>query len=1158
MWRFWIDRGGTFTDCIGLSPKGALHFAKVLSTARAPLTGIRQILGIATDSPIPPCEVRLGTTVATNALLERKGANVGLLITRGFGDLPQIGHQARPEIFALRIQKPKALYRAVVQVDARIGPDGAVVETPDFVAVEAELKVLRAQVDSLAIVVMHAYANPALELELAKVAQNAGFEAVSLSHQVTRELGLVGRGDTTLVDAYLTPLLTAYLRSLQLELPGSRLALMQSSGQLTDAAHFRGPNAILSGPAGGAVGVRYVAEKAGFSAAIGLDMGGTSTDVCRFDGELEQRYENEIAGVRLRAPMLAIHTVAAGGGSICRFDGDRLQVGPQSAGAQPGPLCYGNQSSTELTLADVNFALGRLRGENFPFPLQSARVQQKLEALAQSLSTPDRPWTLESVAEGFLEVAHAHLAEAVRQVSVTRGYDVRQYPLVVFGGAGGQHACALARRLGIRSVLLHPLAGVLSALGMGLASQGWHGVRDAGRVLWSERCLDGLEGLYSALLAEGQAQFGPGRITRRLDLRYRGTEAPLTVLASADAASAFEALHQVRFGYARPGHPIEVVAIRVTLTQTSPTPPLENLAHPEIVAPQSGLLWIDGWQEVPLFTRHNLPARVEGPALLLEATGTVVIEPGFLLTQGPEGILCLTDQARPKATSTATEKDPVLLEIYNHRFMSIAEEMGVVLQRTALSVNIRERLDFSCAVFDADGGLVANAPHIPVHLGAMSESILGVLARHPNPEPGDVFAINDPHAGGSHLPDLTVITPVFRNQKRVFFTASRGHHADIGGITPGSMPPFSRSLAEEGIVFSAVKIVHRGHFDEAGVRALLASGPWPAREPDLNVADIIAQIAANAAGAARLLELLEQQGPQVPAYMRHVQDNARYLVERALERLPDGERTFVDALDEGAVIQVRISKQGTKLTVDFTGTSAELDGNLNAPPAVTVAALIYVLRCLVGAPIPLNRGCLEPVTLVLPEGSLLWPSPNRAVCGGNVETSQRIVDVLLGALNLAAASQGTMNNLTFGNARFGYYETIAGGAGATLGHKGASAVHTHMTNTRITDPEVLESRFPVRLLKFEIRSNSGGRGQWPGGDGVVRTLRFLEPMRVSILSERRVRAPFGLAGGASGAPGQNSVNGAPVAAKGSFALAAGDTIEIATPGGGGWGSLPKS
>ncbi|MFQ5509034.1 MAG: hydantoinase B/oxoprolinase family protein [Leptospirillia bacterium] len=1222
LWEFWIDRGGTFTDCIGKGPDGRISVAKVLSSSRAPLLGIRELLALAPDEPIPPCRIRMGTTVATNALLERKGEPTALAITRGFGDALAIGTQARPEIFDIRIEKPDTLYRQVIEIDARVTADGDELKAPDPHTLAAQLSALRdAGIDSVAIVLLHAHRHPGHETEVAKAARAAHFKWVSCSHDVAPEIGLTGRGDTTCVDAYLSPLIRDYVETLMAELPGSEVAMMQSSGRLTAARDFRGHNAILSGPAGGVVAAAQVAKWAGYSRAVGFDMGGTSTDVCRFDGDYARVYETVTAGVRIKAPMMDIHTVAAGGGSICRYDGFRFTVGPESAGADPGPLCYGltgkdgRPKATELTVTDLNVALGRVPPDRFPFPLDVDAVTAKLARMADAVNG-DRagaaPMTPTQVAEGFLAIADANMAQAVKEISVARGVDVRDDPLVVFGGAGGQHACAIARRLGMGTVLLHPMAGVLSALGMGLAQVGWNGDAPCGMDLDGD-VRSRLAPEFDRLAADGERSlreqgFRGERVAvqRRLDLRYRGTETPLCVPEPDDGdwLAAFTGQHHARFGYTRPEHPVEVVQVRVEVTGTDTPPALETMAPDAVESPpdgqpeHTGRVVFDGvaHSDVPFYRREAIcpGQRIAGPALVLEKTGTVVVAPGFTLHMEASGTLRLTDSSdtrsgEQKTVPDPSRADPVQLEIFNNLFMSIAGQMGAVLQNTAVSTNIKERLDFSCAVFDADGGLVANAPHIPVHLGAMGESVLAVKSAHPNMQPGDVFVTNDPFMGGSHLPDITVVTPVFVGGALSFFTASRGHHADIGGITPGSMPPFSTGLGEEGVVFSALPLVRDRRFLEADMRARLAEGPYPARNPDDNIADLKAQAAANRQGERLLGEMVAHYGEStVTAYMGHVQANARDQVAAAIGRLADGEHTFADSMDDGTPIAVRLTVAGERMTVDFTGSGPQVAGNLNAPPAVVKAALIYVLRTMVDERIPLNAGCLQPVDIVIPDGSILCPAPGAAVVAGNVETSTRVVDVLLGAVGLAAASQGTMNNITIGprhigaagskkvgraedvgtSGGWGYYETIAGGAGAVApwgdrdGSAGASGVHTHMTNTRITDAEVFESRYPVRVMRFGLRPMSGGAGRWPGGDGLIRRLMFLAPLTVSLLCERRETLPFGLAGGQPGAPGCNILirKGGrieEVSGKVVLNVESGDELVIETPGGGGVGN-PES
>ena len=1208
---FWIDRGGTFTDVIGVAPDGTLHTAKLLSSPNAPVEGIRTIcaavLGVAPDQPLPPCAVKLGTTVATNALLERRGTRTLLVTHAGLGDAFTIGTQARPELFSLEIAKPAPLHGAVVEAMGRCGASGQLWEEEDSAALADQLaQVRREGFTAVALVAMHASRHPELERRWAAVARRAGFDHVAASHQVAREQGFLARGETAIADAYLTPLLRRHSAELQAALPSSRLRFMQSSGGLTEAERFSGPRALLSGPAGGVVGAAAVARAAGCRHALGFDMGGTSTDVSLIvDGEVERAFETEVAGIRVRAPMLRIHTVAAGGGSLCRFDGFRLSVGPQSAGAEPGPLCYGRASAQgELALTDINLFLGRLQADRFPFPLTRAPLEDALARLEASLRSAGHDLDRLAIATGFVEIANAAMAQAIQQISVARGVDPRDCALVGFGGAGGQHVCGVARRLGISRILLHPLAGLLSAYGIGVAPLSWDGQTDA------RQCLLGQDGRLpprrarewtaledrgrAALLQEGASR-EELRVERSLDCRYRGTETALTVAEPADGdwARAFAVAHRARFSYERSGRPVEVTALRLRVRAPGRGPAGSGQAVAEAggaAAPsphadprprRRAEVWFSGRGriEVPIFDREALAPghSLAGPALVLEATGTVVIDPGFRARVTGEGILDLEDGTPGRSTTVVPARpatahappdsdldrpDPVRLEVFGHRFMSIAEQMGAVLRNTSVSANIKERLDYSCAVFDAAGGLVANAPHIPVHLGAMQETVRVLRTRFPDLGPDDALITNDPFQGGSHLPDVTVVTPVFLDgaTEPACFVGSRGHHADLGGITPGSMPAHSRSLSEEGIVLEPTRLLRSGHFDEAGLRRRLATGPYPARNPDDNVADIEAMLAANRTGVAELRTWAGEVGTAaLRTTMQQLQAGAAAAVAREIGRLPPGEHRFRDRLDDGTPIAVRLEVAGERMVIDFAGTGAAVPGNLNAPAAVVHAAVLYVLRSLVTDRIPLNGGCLAPVEIRTPAGSVLDPPPGSAVVGGNVETSQRVVDVLLGALGLAAASQGTMNNVTFGTADFGYYETIGGGAGAGPRFHGASGVHVHMTNTRITDPEVLESRYPVRLLEFSLRRGSGGAGRYRGGDGLRRRYEFLAPVSVSLLSERRDVAPWGLAGGRPGATGRNGVERRGgriewVGGKAQLELAMGDRLLIETPGGGGFGA----
>ncbi len=1193
-WSFSIDRGGTFTDTIARDPAGAVHVDKRLSSDAAPRDAIASVLEGAgawqEGDTLPPVEVRLGTTVATNALLERRGVPTALVTNCGLGDVLAIGTQERPELFDLAIDRPPPLHARVLEAAGRLAADGTEIEALDLAALREDLVAAReAGLASVAILGLHAYLDPGHERAIAELARELGFDHVVASSEVAREMGLLARGETTVADAYLTPLLRAHVRGLADALPGSQLRFMQSSGGLTEAGRFRGPNALLSGPAGGVLGASRVARAAGFERAIGFDMGGTSTDVALVAGDdTERAFETLVAGLRVRAPMLRIHTVAAGGGSLCRFDGIRLTVGPESASADPGPLCYGRASARELALTDVNLFLGRLPADRFPFELDPAPVRAALARLGEQLTKAGLPRSADEIASGFVEIANGHMAQAIQEVSVARGVDPRDHALVGFGGAGGQHVCAVARALGIRTILLHPLAGLLSAHGIAGAPVAWDGQRDAGRVRIGEdgRAPAAVEAMQDELEAEGRAALAREgiapdgmRVERLLDLRYVGTETPLPVARpnDGDYAAAFDAAHRQRFGYARPGRAVEVPTARVRVVERVVPPAAAPVPERVAVPPPERdrrRVWFPGTgrTEAPIYDREALQEgmRIAGPALVLEATGTVAIDPGFEARVEAEGVLRLEDRERSTrdgaraddgsaATRHLEEADPVRLEVLGSRFMSIAEQMGAVLRNTSVSTNIKERLDYSCAVFDPEGGLVANAPHIPVHLGAMGATVRAVRAAFPRLAPGDAVVTNDPGAGGSHLPDITVVSPVFVDDELGFFVASRGHHADVGGITPGSMPAHSTRIEEEGVLIPPTLLVRGGRLEEDTIRARLLDAPHPVRRIEDNLADLEAMVAANRAGERLLHDLVGDVGREgATVTMGQLQQAAARKVAREIARLPDGAHDFADALDDGTPVRVRLVVAGDRMTIDFDGSGAAHPGNLNAPRAVVEAAVLYVLRALVAERIPLNGGCLDPVEIRTPAGSLLDPPAGAAVVGGNVETSQRVVDVLLGALGRVAASQGTMNNVAFGTAAFGYYETLGGGAGAGLDFAGASAVHTHMTNTRITDAEVLEQRYPVRLVHFGLRRGSGGAGAQPGGDGLVREYAFLEPVSLSLLTERRVRAPYGIAGGGAGARGRNRVLRADgreerLESRATVELDAGDRLRIETPGGGGAG-----
>jgi 5-oxoprolinase (ATP-hydrolysing) len=1219
-WQFWIDRGGTFTDIVARRPDGGLVTHKLLSEnpeqyRDAAVAGIRHLLGLQPGDPIPHGAVdavKMGTTVATNALLERKGEPTALAITRGFRDALRIAYQNRPRLFDRHIVLPELLYARVIEIDERMGAHGDVVRALDEDGARRGLQdAYDAGLRALAIVFMHGYRYTGHEEAVARIARAIGFTQVSMSHAVSPLMKLVARGDTTVVDAYLSPILRRYVDQVASELPGVNLQFMQSSGGLTDARAFQGKDSILSGPAGGIVGMVRASRLAGFERVIGFDMGGTSTDVSHYAGDFERVFETQVAGVRMRAPMMSIHTVAAGGGSVLHFDGSRYRVGPDSAGANPGPASY--RRGGPLTVTDCNVMLGKIQPRHFPQvfgpqadqPLDLDAVRAGFERLAAEIgrasgaapssapySAPYSAPSPESVAEGFIRIAVGNMANAIKQISVQRGHDVTDYALTSFGGAGGQHACLVADALGMKTVFIHSLAGVLSAYGMGLADQG------AMRERAVERRLDAIgdgelaheldtlgAAARAALLGQG-VQDERIELLRRVHLRYEGTDSAIVVpFGGMDAMRAgFEQAYRRRFSFLMPDKALVVEAVSVEALGRSDAPPEQPLgqscdasANAPADAPavhETVPMFGDGaWRDTEVYLRRGLAPghRVDGPAIIAEDNATTVVETGWRAEVTPCNHLVLRRvQALPERHAIGTTADPVMLEIFNNLFMSIAEQMGLRLQNTAYSVNIKERLDFSCAIFDADGNLVANAPHMPVHLGSMGESIKAVMRKNGaakgagRMKAGDVYMLNDPYNGGTHLPDVTVISPVFDRTgvEILFYVGSRGHHADIGGTTPGSMPPDSRHIEEEGVLIDNVKLVDGadGVLREAEVRTLLGGARYPARNPDQNLADLRAQVAANQKGVDELHRMVAHFGLDVVrAYMGHVQDNAEEAVRRVIPLLRDGH--FVNQLDNGARIEVaiRVDHAARSAEIDFSGTSGQLPNNFNAPAAVCMAAVLYVFRTLVDDAIPLNAGCLKPLKVIIPPGSMLNPHYPASVVSGNVETSTCITNALYGALGAMAASQGTMNNFTFGNARYQYYETISGGSGAGPGFDGTDVVQTNMTNSRLTDPEILEFRFPVRLEGYAIRAGSGGAGRWRGGNGGVRQVRFLAPMTAAILSNNRLHAPFGMAGGEPGAKGRNLVLRADGRVEelghiGKVDMAAGDMFVIETPGGGGYGT----
>ena len=1230
-WQFWVDRGGTFTDVVARKPDGSLQTHKLLSEnpehyQDAAVQGIRDLMGLSADAPIPPgalAAVKMGTTVATNALLERKGEPTALVITQGLEDLLRIGYQNRPKLFDLHIQVPEMLYSRVVTASERMGADGERLLPLEEAALREGLQAAYDEgYRAVAVALLHAYRFPAHEQRAGEIAAEIGFEQVSLSHVVSPLVKLVSRGDTTVVDAYLSPVLRRYVDQVRDALGGvrrteadaaggasetakaatglspdaasaeleakaqGRLMFMQSNGGLTDADFFQGKDAILSGPAGGVVGMVRTAQHAGFDRLIGFDMGGTSTDVCHFAGRFEQSFETEVAGVRLRAPMMNIHTVAAGGGSILKFEDGRLQVGPESAGANPGPACY--RRGGPLTVTDCNVLLGKVQPDFFPAvfgakanqPLDPGVVREKFEALAQSIAAErgESPRPVEELAEGFLRIAVENMANAIKKISVQRGYDVTGYTLNSFGGAGGQHACQVADVLGMEQVFLHPFAGVLSAFGMGLADVRASRQHQFDRPLSAlSEALPVLEDMARAVQADVAAQgIEAAQIEafRRLHVRTAGAHQSLPLdFAVADDLSAvvaaFVAAHEQRFGFTPETADLWIEMLEVEgVGQTG-----QDAAVPFEPAPGEARLGqrrlhLDGRaQDVDVYDRARLHAGqgLTGPCLIIEKTGTTMIEPGWSGQCLQGGNLLLTRaESLTREEAIGTDVDPIMLEVFNNQFMSIAEQMGTTLENTAYSVNIKERLDFSCALFDARGDLVANAPHVPVHLGSMSESVRLVLARNRGQiRPGDVFMLNNPYKGGTHLPDVTVITPVFdaAGEAIVATVASRGHHADIGGRTPGSAPPDSRHIAEEGVVIDNFLMVEQGRLRAEETRALLASGDFPCRNIDQNMADLAAQIAANRTGEHALQALIGQYGLEtVHAYMDHVQDNAEESVRRVIDVLRDCRFTHhFDSGDKRIEVAITVDRDSRSATLDFSGTSAQDVFNYNAPPAICRAVVLYVFRTLVGKNIPMNEGCLKPLSLLIPPGSMINPHYPAAVISGNTEVSQALAETLFGALAVVAGSQGTVNNFVYGNERFQNYETICGGTGAGPGFDGASAVHSHMTNTRMTDPEVLENRFPVRVDAFAIRRGSGGAGRYQGGDGIHRRLRFLDAVTVTVLTSNRVRQPYGAAGGEPGQSGRNAVrraDGSRVALAGNdqIELEPGDVFVMDTPGGGGYGA----
>jgi len=1200
-WDFWIDRGGTFTDIVGRSPNGSLHPHKLLSEnpesyRDAAIQGIKDILGLKTNENIPSDQVgnvKMGTTVATNALLERKGDRTALLITKGFRDMLEIGYQARPDIFAKEIIKPELLYEKIIEVEERVLTDGTVEAPINLEKLAADITSLKDEgIDSVAITFMHAWKFTDHEKQAAELVRQAGFGQVSVSHEVSPLIKLIGRGDTTIVDAYLSPILRRYVEQVSDELgvqeaakankDGPRLMFMMSSGGLTAADLFQGKDAILSGPAGGVVGAVETSKLAGFEKMIGFDMGGTSTDVSHFDGELERSFDTEIAGVRMRAPMMRIHTVAAGGGSILSFNSGRFQAGPDSAGANPGPACY--RRGGPLAVTDANVMVGKLQAEYFPSifgpnqdePLDIDVVREKFAALAKEVNN-----TPEEIADGFLKITVENMANAIKKISVQRGYDVTDYALNCFGGAGGQHACAVADALGMETVLIHPFSGILSAYGMGLAQLRASRSKAVVKPL-DEELLVELKTLESGIKLETESELSKQNVSdskiksfTKCHIRYDGTDLaiPITFETLEAMRERFETLHRKQFGFVFEEKALIVESIEVE--SIGGDAELSEIEHTLNTSEQdtdrhTKFFSNGGWHEADIYFRKDLKPgnNVKGPALIIEPHQTIVVEPGWhaAINQFDHIILNRAEKLS-RQSAIGTNADPVMLEVFNNLFMSIAEQMGVTLQNTSYSVNIKERLDFSCAIFASDGSLVANAPHVPVHLGSMDKSVETTIEQNEgNIDPGDVFILNAPYNGGTHLPDVTVITPVFDDEDKdiLFYVAARGHHADIGGMAPGSATPRATHVDEEGVLIDNFKLVKKGVLDETGMREILTNHPWPARNPDQNMADIRAHIAANEKGSSELRKMVENFSlPVVQAYMAHVQDNAEESVRNVIDTLSDCEHTLTTDNEQQICVKITVDKEKREATVDFTGTSPMAKNNFNAPQPVCQAAVLYVFRLMVEANIPLNAGCLKPITIIIPDGCMLKPTYPAAVIAGNTETSQHVTNCMLMALGAMANGPGTMNNLTYGNAKYQNYETMCGGAPAGRMNNGrefagSDAIQTHMTNTRLTDPEILELRYPVVVEDFSIRRGSGGKGKHRGGDGVSRTMRFLEEMSCAILSSSRIHAPKGLDGGGDGEVGSTLIrrtNGEieKLQHNDQTEVSAGDAVILNTPAAGGYG-----
>lgn len=1153
------------------------------SEVEAPVLAAHLVTGTPLDQPLPPIQLRLATTRGTNALLERSGRPTALVVTRGFADLLRIGTQQRPDLFALDIEKPAPLHENVIEVAEAVDANGAVLAPPDESRLRHDAeRLVRSGVRCAAIAFKNAYVNDAHERCVESILREAGFTHVTRSTALAPLIRLLPRAETALVNTYLAPIVGGYLDSVGRHIPTSATTVMTSAGGLIGATGYRPCDSLLSGPAGGVAGAAAVARIVGESRVLSFDMGGTSTDVARWAGDFEYTFEHQVGDARLLAPALAIQSVAAGGGSICWFDGHRLRVGPQSAGASPGPACYG--LGGPLTVTDVNLLLGRLDVTRFQTPLDQLAAERRCDGLlAQVRETANDPVARDQLLADLLAIANSHMADAISRISLRRGFDPGEHALVAFGGAGGQHACAIADLLGINRIIAPADAGLLSAVGLNGARIERFAHRQVLRALAAMQ-----PGELKAIVAELESHAvrmvrddAPGEsdivVRRRMvEVRVLGQDSTLTIEFQDEAGieRQFRSEYQRLFGIEPPGR-LEVEAIRViACTQgdhdPSPGAALNALTAPAATPPRHIEMTVGGVRApVAVFDRETMrnTSAAPGPALLVDQHSTTLVEAGWTYRSSDAGHVIIercTVGERSDEQAVADRSEAARLELFTNRFRAVVEDMGELLRRMAQSTNVKERLDFSCALLDSEARLVANAPHIPVHLGAMGCCVRAVREAL-ELKPGDVVVTNHPGFGGSHLPDITLITPVFDGDALLGYVANRAHHAELGGARPGSMPPDATTLAAEGVVIPPMYVARQDRIDWSPVRTLLSGPPHPSRLVEVNLADLSAALAANRHGAAALRGLVASHGRATMAhYMRALRQHAADAMRRALTALGDQTGRAVEHLDDGTTLAVTVHTRDGHATIDFSGCSPVHHGNLNATPAIVHSAVMYVLRLLVRESLPLNEGLLEPVEIILPPHCLLNPPfgdrADRcpAVVGGNTETSQRLVDTLIKALGLAACSQGTMNNVLFGSASFGYYETICGGSGATAQRAGADAVHTHMTNTRITDAEVLEHRYPVRVHRFAIRRGSGGAGAHRGGDGVVREIEFLAPASLSVLTQHRIQSPFGAAGGAAGCTGRQFVR----RSNGEFhhlssidgcEVRPGDRFIIETPGGGGWG-----